>query len=67
MVDTDPAVSGVLEHVEGVSAVYLLPWQLSILSWVVNVLIPHGVDAGLEEEVGGCAFTQSEDASEGVV
>ena len=64
MVDTQPAVLGVLVDVEGMGAVDVVPRKFSILNWVVDVLSPEGVNSTLIEEVLGGTFSQTEDAME---
>ena len=51
MEHSNPTLAGVLEHVEGMYSVGLFAWELSVFSWIVNVLGPERVDSTLVEEV----------------
>lgn len=64
MVDTQPAVLGVLVDIEGVGSIDVVSWKFSILNWVVNVLSPERVDSTLVEKVLGATFSQTKDPME---
>jgi len=67
VIDADPAVDSMLVHVEWMSPVHFLSWQLPVLSRIVNVLVPHRVDPALKEVVSGCTLSQSEYSPERVL
>ena len=45
VVNSNPAILCMLEHVEGVRSIGLLSWKDTIIGRVVNVSVPHWINA----------------------